>query len=177
MYYFNIFLLVPNATNLKKKGTSKKNPSGKTAAPKKGESVRTNEKGEYSKRVPDNWSGRVTPAKPGYIFHPANKDYQNMTIDTVKIAEDYRVESDLKFFISLVGNYMIPAQGNFSDVYGSGLLYPGIKAGYKLFRPIYIWGGYEVSAKSGTSPVFEEPSKWKESFLSMGKPGNRGRWV
>ncbi len=35
--------------------------------------------GIYSFTVSYNWSGTVTPAKPGYTFNPASKDYTNVT--------------------------------------------------------------------------------------------------
>ncbi|MCP5050764.1 MAG: hypothetical protein GY940_26610, partial [bacterium] len=141
---------------------------GKTADTKKDEPVTTNERGEYAKKVPENWAGRVTPVKPGYKFYPAKKEYKNMTLDSVKIAENFRVELDLKFFISVMGNYLAPSEESFSDIYGSGVFFPGIKAGYKFYRGVYLWGGYDVSTKNGASLIFNEPAKWKESFLSGG---------
>lgn len=137
---------------------------GKTAA----ETLKTNEKGKYSRVFANDWSGKVKPVKPGYIFYPAKKHYQNMTRDITKTAENYKAELNLKFFISVIGSYMIPAQENFSDIYGSGMVHPGIKAGYKFYRSFYLWGGYDVSSKKGKTLQFEEPSKWKERFFSGG---------
>ncbi len=39
------------------------------------------EAGEYSFKVPYNWSGTVTPRKPGYVFAPANTTYTEVLAD------------------------------------------------------------------------------------------------
>lgn len=39
------------------------------------------EAGEYSFKVPYNWSGTVTPRKQGYVFTPANKSYTGVLAD------------------------------------------------------------------------------------------------
>lgn len=131
------------------------------------DTANTDKNGKYSKLVIINSSGSVKPSKPGYIFYPAKKDYKNMTIDAVKLA-DYKSELDLKFFISVTGNYMVPLEKNFEEIYGSGIFDPEIKAAFKFYRPFYLWGGYGFLSKSGESIVFEEPTKWKENFLSLG---------
>ena len=43
--------------------------------------------GIYSFTVSYNWSGTVTPAKPGYTFNPASKDYTNVISD--QTAQNY----------------------------------------------------------------------------------------
>jgi len=35
--------------------------------------------GAYSLTVPLNWSGTITPAKPGYVFSPQNASFSNLT--------------------------------------------------------------------------------------------------
>jgi hypothetical protein len=100
-----------------------------------------------------------------------------MTIDTVKLA-DYKAELDLKFFISITGNYMIPSEKDFSDSYGSGIFDPEIRAGYKFSRAFYIWGGYSFSSKSSTSSPVDDPNiktsaKWQQKFFSLGLGYNR----
>ncbi len=37
--------------------------------------------GNYVFQVPDNWSGTVTPTKPGYAFIPPNRAYTNIVTD------------------------------------------------------------------------------------------------
>ena len=43
--------------------------------------------GDYNDIVDYNWSGTVTPAKEGYTFSPASKDYSNVTSD--QLTQDY----------------------------------------------------------------------------------------
>jgi hypothetical protein len=131
-------------------------------------SLVTGEKGEYSKIFEKEWSGRVKPAKTGYRFYPSKRNYKGITLDNVKKAEHYRAEMDLKFFIAVTGNYTIPAESNFDEIYGKSLISPEISAGFKFYRNFYIWGAYGFSSKNGVLPIFEEPSKWKETLLSLG---------
>jgi hypothetical protein len=63
---------------------------------------------------------------------------------------------------------MLPAAENFNEIYKKGVYYPGITAGYKISRGIYIWSEYGFLSKSGIVPVFEEPSKWTQNFMSLG---------
>ena len=37
--------------------------------------------------------------------------------------------ADKKFFISLKGNFLSPSDGSYKDIYGSSLIYPGVRAG------------------------------------------------
>ena len=46
-----------------------------------GEPVTTNTAGNYSINIPYNWSGTITPSKPGYIFTPAYRSYETLTTD------------------------------------------------------------------------------------------------
>lgn len=129
--------------------------------------------GKYSKvfTTIETWSGSVTPKKSGYIFYPAKKNYQNIILNKAKREQDYKAEMDLKFFISIAGNYMIPSENSFSDIYGNGMIGPEIRAGYKLFRTLYLWGGYGFFSKKGTWSPDENKvvqTKWKQDFLSLG---------
>jgi hypothetical protein len=142
--------------------------TGAKDTPSESFTLKSGENGEYSKVVADNWSGTVTAEKPGYRFYPAKRKYKNMTLDMVKLKENFRAESNLKFFLTLTGNYTIPANEGFKDIYGSGMLFPGIKAGFKFLGSVYLWAGYDSSSKEGTIPVFDDPAAWKETYLSAG---------
>ena len=43
--------------------------------------VTADENGEYSFKVPYNWSGKVTPRKAGYLFTPSSISYNNVLTD------------------------------------------------------------------------------------------------
>ena len=42
----------------------------------------SDENGDYSFSVSYGWSGTVTPSKPGYVFSPSERTYENVTSDT-----------------------------------------------------------------------------------------------
>ena len=47
----------------------------------------TDDDGSYSLTVPRNWSGTVTPSKPGYTFSPPDSSYSNITSN--QTGQDY----------------------------------------------------------------------------------------
>jgi len=126
----------------------------------------TDAEGNYLNHIPVTWSGGVWPSKKGYIFYPPAKD--NITGDDVKSAVNFKAERDFKMFFLVSGNYLLPAESGFADIYGSGPIYPGVTAGYKFNRNWYIWGGYSFFSKKGKSAVLEKPSKWKQAYSSLG---------
>ncbi len=129
----------------------------------------TNEKGEYSKVILTRWSGAVKPKKKGYIFYPPKKYYENITVNSRNSEENYNAELDLKFFVSVTGNYMVPPEKEFEEYYGKTIFEPEVKAGYKFYRGFFVWGGVGYSTKSGESlESFNEPAKWKQTSLSLG---------
>lgn len=130
----------------------------------------TGKNGEYYQIVSDNWSGTVKPQKKEYIFQPRKGEYEN-----VKSATKMNYNGlNLKFFVTVTGNYMRPSADNFKDIYGSGLLCPEITAGYKFPGDFYVWGGYGSFYKNGfipedgNSPYSGEPATWSGTFLSGG---------
>lgn len=142
-------------------------------------SAKTDVKGKYSQAVFTNWTGEVRPSNPPdkkYIFYKAKRPYVNVRRegkDPGEIEQNYEARLDLKGFIYVTANYMIPPERVLKDVYGSRLFTPELKVGYKFYRAFYIWGGFAFSTKKGKSinfPFSEDPSpaKWKQTFLSLG---------
>ena len=134
------------------------------------DTVETDAEGKYSKVFTgiETWSGSATPSKKKVIFYPAKKNYRDVTLDTVKSSEGYRAERDFKLFISVSGNYRLPSGTVFKNVYGKFVFNPEIKAGYKMYRDVYIWSGFGFSSKNGELIEINEPAKWEETFLFMG---------
>ncbi|MCX6583035.1 MAG: leucine-rich repeat domain-containing protein [Candidatus Aminicenantes bacterium] len=126
----------------------------------------TDAEGNYLNQIPVAWSGSVKVSKNGYIFYPPSRD--NLTEENAKSAMNFKAERDFKLFFLVSGNYLLPAESRFGDIYGSGPIYPGIAAGYKFSRNMYIWGGYALFSKNGKSTVLEKPSKWKQAYCSLG---------
>lgn len=78
------------------------------------------------------------------------------------------VFSGEKFMVSATGNYMNPSDSGYKDVYGSSLYYPEFKAGYKLYKGFYIWAGYGLFSKKGTTTELGQEAKSTQQFLSFG---------
>ena len=85
------------------------------------------------------------------------------------------VFSGEKFMVSVTGNYLNPSDSGFKDVYGSSVYYPEIKAGYKLYKGFYIWGGYGFFSKEGTTTELGQEAKSTQQFLSFGI-GHNGKF-
>lgn len=78
------------------------------------------------------------------------------------------VFSGEKFMVSVAGNYLTPSDSGYKDVYGSSVLLPEIKAGYKLYKGFFIWAGYGFFSKKGTTTELEQEAKSTQHFLSFG---------
>ena len=73
-----------------------------------------------------------------------------------------------KIRIQLNGTLLMPADGNYKDVYGSSVFYPGIEAGFSLSENFFIWLGYGYLSKSGTTPALEEEASSTQNILTLG---------
>jgi hypothetical protein len=81
---------------------------------------------------------------------------------------DFKGEKDFKFFILVSGNYLLAANTDFKEVYGNGIIYPGITAGWKFSRYFYLWSGCGLFSKSGKSRALEVPTRWRQQHLGLG---------
>ncbi len=79
-----------------------------------------------------------------------------------------RVFSDGKFFVSASGNYLVPSDSGYKDVYGDGVFYPEFKAGFGLYKGIYIFAGYGFFTKKGKTVQFAQDAESMQNFLSFG---------
>jgi hypothetical protein len=77
-------------------------------------------------------------------------------------------ETSKKFRIQLEGTLLMPADGNYKDVYGSTVFYPGIEAGFSLSDNFFLWFGFGYLSKSGTTPVLEEEASSTQNILGLG---------
>lgn len=66
------------------------------------------------------------------------------------------------------GNYLAPWDKDFKDFYGKGHLYPEVKAGFKIFRRLYLWAGYGLFSVKGETAVLNLEAKSTQNFLSGG---------
>jgi hypothetical protein len=73
-----------------------------------------------------------------------------------------------RLMISISGNYLLPSDKNFKNIYGKGLFYPELKAGVKVFKGSYLWVGYGAFSVRGTTPILGREAKSDQTFLSGG---------
>ncbi|MFH2040716.1 MAG: Ig-like domain-containing protein, partial [Chloroflexota bacterium] len=104
--------------------------------------VTANGAGEYSFQIPTNWSGTVTPSKPGYTFSPVSLNYNNVLSD--KIAQDYT---------ATINTYTISGISGFSGVtlsYTEGTPKTAISDddGQYSFVVPYGWSGMVIPSLS-----------------------------
>jgi hypothetical protein len=76
--------------------------------------------------------------------------------------------SQQKVMIVASFNLVFPADSNFRDTYSSSVILPEIKAGYRISKKIFIWAGFGLLSKDGTTPVLEEEASSSQNFLSLG---------
>ena len=77
-------------------------------------------------------------------------------------------DGDKKFFLSVNGNLLSPADDGYKDVYGSSLIFPGFEGGFKLSKSLYIKAGMHFLSKEGKTPVLDETAKSTQSIISLG---------
>jgi len=75
---------------------------------------------------------------------------------------------DKKFFLSVNVNLLSPADGNYKDIYGSTVVYPGIEIGFRVFNKIYLLAGYEKISNDGKTPILDEIAKSTQNISYFG---------
>lgn len=73
-----------------------------------------------------------------------------------------------RFMLSVSANYLAPADSQYKDIYGSSIIFPEIRAGFKLFMGMYVWGGFGFFSADGTTPILEREAKSKHTYFSGG---------
>ncbi len=122
--------------------------------------------GNYSFQVANNWSGTVTPTKVCYIFNPLSLSYANLTSD--QTAQNYTFTLDsspgcVGVNVSIggtgVGSYGVPTHGS------KLVSYPGVNSG-----PVEV-------QSSGSVPIIASlrfiPGNLKSFSEMMGYPANQ----
>lgn len=75
--------------------------------------------------------------------------------------------SGKKMFVEIQGAVMLPSDSDFKDIYGSSVLYPRAKAGYKFGDHFYAFFGCGLFSISGETPVLKEESKSKQKICQI----------
>ena len=73
-----------------------------------------------------------------------------------------------RFFVNVNVGYLMSIDEDFKTVYGTGSVFPQVKAGFMIARNFYIWGGYGTVSTNGTVPEVNSDAKTSQNFLSVG---------
>jgi hypothetical protein len=64
--------------------------------------------------------------------------------------------------------YLQPADSGYRGVYGESAFYPEVGAGVKLYRGLYLMGGFGILTKNGKTPDLGLPARSTQRFFSAG---------
>lgn len=64
--------------------------------------------------------------------------------------------------------YLLPADSGYREIYGSQIFCPEFQAGVRVFRGLYVMGGFGTVSKNGTTPELGLPAKSTQSFFTAG---------
>jgi len=83
-----------------------------------------------------------------------------------------------RFFVSAGAAAVFPIDSSYRDFYGQVQVSPELKAGFNVFKRVYLWLGYSFFAASFTDPVLAEKASGGQHFLAFGagwetRPGRR----
>ena len=76
--------------------------------------------------------------------------------------------SDGKFMVSVSGNYLVPSDSGYKDIYGDSVFYPELKAGCTVYKGVYVFAGYGFFTRKGTTLEFGQKAESTQNFLSFG---------
>jgi hypothetical protein len=76
--------------------------------------------------------------------------------------------SEGKFAFSVAGNYLIPSDSGYKDIYGNSVFYPELKTGYSVYKGFYIFAAYGFFTKKGKTLAFDQSAESIQHFLSFG---------
>jgi len=94
------------------------------------------------------------------------------TLIVLTLAAGWALAGD-GFQVRFTGNYLVPADSGYKDIYGKSMFYPELKAGYAFSGDFYVWAGYGFLDRQGETPVLKLEAKSSQDFLSAGL-GYRG---
>lgn len=73
-----------------------------------------------------------------------------------------------RLMVTGYANYLRPSDEGFRDIYGSRISFLEFKAGFMLFRGVYLWGGYGYFSEEGRTPVLGQDAESKQHLYSGG---------
>jgi hypothetical protein len=73
-----------------------------------------------------------------------------------------------RLLLSVGASYLKHADANYRAIYGSGAVQPEFEFGVRIYRGLYVMGGYGAISRSGKIPDFGFDARSTQSFLSAG---------
>ena len=73
-----------------------------------------------------------------------------------------------RLLLSVGASYLKHADANYRAIYGSGAVQPEFELGFRIYRSLYVLGGYGAVGRSGKIPDFGFDARSTQSFLSAG---------
>lgn len=70
--------------------------------------------------------------------------------------------------LSFSYGYLFPADSGYKEVYGSKVMVPEFKLGFRVISDVYIYGMFSTLSKNGTTPELNEPAHSKQQFMGGG---------
>lgn len=65
-------------------------------------------------------------------------------------------------------NVLLPADSDYSDIYGDSIILPEFTVNVKILDDWYAWAGYGFLSADGTTPVFGGDAKSSQDFIFFG---------
>lgn len=82
--------------------------------------------------------------------------------------EDRDADTGGRLMVVVSGTFLWPVDDVFRTIYSKGVVYPGLKAGYRISGGVYLWAGYRFFSLKGETPVLRLETKSTQHFLSAG---------
>lgn len=72
------------------------------------------------------------------------------------------------FIVFFTGNYLIPSDSSYKDIYGNGVVYPELIIGSEVRKNFSLWVGFGHLSAKGTTLAPEDKLKSSQNYLSFG---------
>ncbi|MGB9906454.1 MAG: hypothetical protein ACPLRR_03585 [Candidatus Saccharicenans sp.] len=70
--------------------------------------------------------------------------------------------------LSFSYGYLFPADSGYKEVYGSKVMVPEFKLGFRVISDFYIYGMFSTLSRNGFTPELNEPTHSKQQFFGGG---------
>lgn len=89
----------------------------------------------------------------------------SLILSTIFLVPTLRADTVM---LSFSYGYLFPADSGYKEVYGSKVMLPEFKLGFRVISDVYIYGMFSTLSQNGTTPELNEPAHSKQQFLGGG---------